>query len=213
MRVNSMAPKDLKDYLDLDYTLVLRKDEEGDWIATVKELEGCIADGSTPEEAIKNVQSMKELWLRSRLESKRPVPLPEKEQEEFSGKFLQRVPKSLHRKLVEAADREGVSLNQLVTSALAQMTGYKQAKAEVCPARRASDRNPWLLSASKERHHWETSGNDGLDRTERNHCIRTLVKRIPIMHENANVRGHDSGTEENHESWYWDSARTKIAGR
>jgi predicted RNase H-like HicB family nuclease len=211
MRINFMASKDLKDYLNLDYTLVLRRDEEGDWVATVKELEGCIADGSTPEEAIENVQSMKELWLRARLESKRPVPLPENEQEEFSGKFLQRIPKSLHRKLVEVADREGVSLNQLVTSALAQMIGYKQAKAEHGLARAAVDGSWRVLIGSQNRYNWETSGNGELDRTGRNHSIRTLAKRIPTTHENATVRGHDSGTEENHESW--GGARTKIAGR
>ena len=206
-----MAVKDLKDYLDLDYTLVLRRDEEGDWVATVKELEGCIADGSTLEEAIKNVQTMKELWLRARLESKRPVPLPDKEQEEFSGKFLQRIPKSLHRKLVEAADREGVSLNQLVTSALAQMVGYKQAKAEHGPARTAADGSLWVIVGSENRYKWETSGHNELDRTERTHSIRMLAKRIPTTHENAIVRGHDSGTEETHENW--GGARTKIAGR
>ena len=43
-----------------------------------------------------------------------------------SGKWVQRVPRSLHKKLVSTAKREGVSLNQLVTSVLAAAVGKRQ---------------------------------------------------------------------------------------
>ena len=49
-----------------------------------------------------------------------PEPAPK---EEYSGKFVVRLPRSLHRQLVESAEREGVSLNQLVNVALAQVVG------------------------------------------------------------------------------------------
>ncbi len=39
------------------------------------------------------------------------VPLPNSA-DRYSGKFVVRVPKSLHRSLAAAAEREGVSLNQ-----------------------------------------------------------------------------------------------------
>lgn len=39
-----------------------------------------------------------------------------------------RVPRSLHRKLSEEARREGVSLNQFVTVALAETVGVRQAQ-------------------------------------------------------------------------------------
>jgi predicted HicB family RNase H-like nuclease len=38
------------------------------------------------------------------------------------------VPRSLHRKLSEEAHREGVSLNQFVTVALAETVGVRQAQ-------------------------------------------------------------------------------------
>jgi hypothetical protein len=38
--------------------------------------------------------------------------------EEYTGKFLVRIPRSLHRALVKIAKREGVSLNQFVASLL-----------------------------------------------------------------------------------------------
>jgi hypothetical protein len=47
-----------------------------------------------------------------------PIPEPRPE-EEYSGKFVVRVPRSLHRELVETAEREGVSLNQYINVALA----------------------------------------------------------------------------------------------
>jgi predicted HicB family RNase H-like nuclease len=44
-----------------------------------------------------------------------------------------RVPRSLHRKLSEEARREGVSLNQFVTVALAETVGIRQAQASTRP--------------------------------------------------------------------------------
>ena len=54
---------------------------------------------------------------RSREENR---PLPEPSREEASGKFVVRVPRSLHRRLQLLAQMENVSLNQLVTSLLAE---------------------------------------------------------------------------------------------
>ena len=44
--------KVLQDYMKLPYTIILRKDEEGDVIARVKEFEGCVADGQDEIEAL-----------------------------------------------------------------------------------------------------------------------------------------------------------------
>ncbi len=41
---------------------------------------------------------------------------------QYSGKLSLRIPKSLHRELVEAAEREGVSLNQYALYRLAHDT-------------------------------------------------------------------------------------------
>lgn len=46
--------------------------------------------------------------------------------EGHSGKFLVRLPQSLHAQLVAEAEREGVSLNQFVTLALAGAVGWRQ---------------------------------------------------------------------------------------
>jgi len=51
-----------------------------------------------------------------------PVPEPQAD-EEYSGRFMVRVPRSLHRQLVQTADRQGVSLNAYCMAVLAQASG------------------------------------------------------------------------------------------
>ncbi len=46
------------------------------------------------------------------------MPVPIARRDEYSGKWLARAPKSLHRDLVETADLEGVSFNQYVVTVL-----------------------------------------------------------------------------------------------
>ncbi|BDI19664.1 hypothetical protein ANSO36C_54660 [Nostoc cf. commune SO-36] len=45
------------------------------------------------------------------------IPLPSSN-DSYSGKLLVRIPKSLHRRLAETSEREGVSLNQYIVSLL-----------------------------------------------------------------------------------------------
>jgi RNA polymerase sigma factor (sigma-70 family) len=52
---------------------------------------------------------------------------------EHSGRLLVRMPPSLHTQLARAAEREGVSLNTLVTGALAGAVGWRDANAEAPP--------------------------------------------------------------------------------
>ena len=51
-------------------------------------------------------------------ETGRPFPLPVRPQDQYSGRVTLRLPKSLHRALANAAEEEGVSLNQHLVTAL-----------------------------------------------------------------------------------------------
>lgn len=51
-------------------------------------------------------------------ETGRPFPPPARPQDQFSGRVTLRLPKSLHQALVNAAEDEGVSLNQHLVTAL-----------------------------------------------------------------------------------------------
>jgi predicted RNase H-like HicB family nuclease len=47
-----------------DYHInVFWRDEGGAWIADIPDLSGCSASGSTAEEAVREIQVAKELWL------------------------------------------------------------------------------------------------------------------------------------------------------
>ena len=105
-------------YMNLPYTIEFQNDPEYGWHARVKELPGCMNQGDSPEEALEAILDTMQGWLEIALEKGNPIPEPRHE-EDYSGKFVVRVPKSLHRKLVEEAEREGVSLNQYINVTLA----------------------------------------------------------------------------------------------
>jgi predicted RNase H-like HicB family nuclease len=104
----------LKEYMELPYNFVFRhiRDESGEYyFATVQELDGCMSDGETMEEASANLREAMEGWIETRLKAGFPVPMPF-DAERFSGKFVVRLPKTLHARLAVEAEKEGVSLNQ-----------------------------------------------------------------------------------------------------
>lgn len=109
----------------LPYGILLRKDEDGDWVARIAELPGCTAHGGSQAEALENLDEVMDVWLEDALTGGAVIPEPRGDEHLPSGKWLQRVPRSLHKALVEAAEREEVSLNQLVTSMLAEAVGRR----------------------------------------------------------------------------------------
>jgi predicted RNase H-like HicB family nuclease len=51
-------------------------DEDGGYIADIPDLDACSAFGSSPEEALVEVETAKEAWLSAAREAGRPVPEP-----------------------------------------------------------------------------------------------------------------------------------------
>src|SRR6266851_1417730 len=120
---------ELSKYLDLPYTITLRRDEDGDWIARVQELSGCTAHGSTEAEAIERLKEAKREWLAAALEDQVSIPLPDEPDQLPSGKWVQRAPRSLHKNLARLAKTERTSLNQLVVSVLSEYVGKARRQA------------------------------------------------------------------------------------
>ena len=52
-----------------------------------------------------------------------PAEKPDERQKAPSGRLLLRMPRTLHAELARAAEREGTSLNQFITSALSRTVG------------------------------------------------------------------------------------------
>lgn len=103
----------------LPYTKELRRNGDGTWFARVVEFPGCMTEGDTQAEAIVNLDDAMRAWIAVQVEDGDSIPEP-LDPEGFSGKFMVRLPKTLHRDLVRKAEMENVSLNQYVTIALAK---------------------------------------------------------------------------------------------
>ena len=106
--------KKVEEYVNLPYTYIVQPitDESGNYFySRVLELDGCQSTGETFEEAYKNIKQAMIGWIETKLENGFEVPMPLK-YDNFSGKFMIRIPKSLHYKLTLEAKKEGLSLNQ-----------------------------------------------------------------------------------------------------
>jgi antitoxin HicB len=116
-----MSTKDLAHYLSLSYPIELTEGAEGGYFVHHPDLDGCMAEGETAEEAIKNLADSRYLWIETRLEDGYPVPEPP--EDELSGRISLRMMPSLHARLSTIADRRGISLNLLINTVLAQYAG------------------------------------------------------------------------------------------
>jgi antitoxin HicB len=106
------------------YRMVVRGEPAEGYLAEAPELPGCVTAGETPEEAMELLRDAMHLWLVVAVEQGDPIPEPVPEpSREYSGRFVLRLPKSLHRQLAERAVAEGVSLNTLALAAMAQGLG------------------------------------------------------------------------------------------
>jgi antitoxin HicB len=112
-------------YFSLKYPVTLHPAPEGGYAAEIKDLPGCISQGETIEEAMKMIEEARRLWLESAYEDGLDIPVPRNE-DDYSGKFNVRLPKSLHRKLDQLAVHEGVSLNQYLVSTLSHVVGLEE---------------------------------------------------------------------------------------
>lgn len=106
--------KDINYYMALPYTKKMKRhdDESGSYfVIEIEELPGCSSTGDTVDEALKSINEAIECHLMSMLKDNDVIPEPLSD-ESFSGRFMLRLPKSLHRELTYKAKKEGVSLNQ-----------------------------------------------------------------------------------------------------
>lgn len=113
-----MTKKNLEYYLSLPYKIEVTQipeSEGGGYMATLPEIGkyAIIGDGDSPEKAIQNLRELKKERFQEFLEERVAIPEPITE-DHHSGKFIVRVPKTLHFELAAKAKEEGVSLNQLI---------------------------------------------------------------------------------------------------
>lgn len=124
--------KDLDYYLSLPYTIEIVHNRQADnepayWFARVRELPGCMTEAENFEALDALIHDAMATWLEDALADGDPIPEP-RPIEEYSGKFVIRLPRSLHRDLAQKALQEGVSLNAFITAALARALGQMAGK-------------------------------------------------------------------------------------
>lgn len=108
----------LEYYLNLEYPYTVVPDD-GSFFIEFPDLPGCMTQVEDASEIGAMADEIRILWLQSAYEDT-DLPIPEPVTKEYSGKFVTRVPKSLHRDLAQAASREGMSLNAYVNYLLAE---------------------------------------------------------------------------------------------
>ena len=104
----------VKEYMELPYTKMIKEisDESGHYYyGCVLELDGCQSTGETLDELMDSLNEAMEGYLTVKLEKRLPIPMPQLD-DSFSGRFVLRLPKTLHKRLSIEASKEGVSLNQ-----------------------------------------------------------------------------------------------------
>jgi antitoxin HicB len=106
-------------YLAQPYPYTVLPDaEDGGFVIVFPDLPGCLSQAESADEIAPMADEARRLWIETEYERGHDIPLPTGVGG-YSGKFVVRLPKSLHRSLAESAEREGVSLNAWVTTLLA----------------------------------------------------------------------------------------------
>ncbi len=112
----------------------LSEEDGGGYLITFPDLPGCMADGETEAEAVANGRDAFVAVVSALADMGRDIPAPSFIPEDAtapsaSGKFVARVPKSIHARLTTRAKAEGVSLNTLVLTLIAEGLGRRESHA------------------------------------------------------------------------------------
>ena len=105
------------------------------WIAESPMLNGCVGQGETADEALKELELNEEEWLVTAKEFGIEIPdIPVEQINEYSGKFTVRVAPYVHQKAAEMAKKQNVSLNQYVNDAIVAQNYSLSSVKEILPA-------------------------------------------------------------------------------
>lgn len=127
----------LTEYLAIHYPFNVVADPDGGCFASFPDRPGCMTQVERLDDVGPMADEIRRLWTETEYERGADIPLPS-QPVEYSGKFVLRTPRSLHRALAQAAEREGVSLNQYATTLLARGDALAQIERRLDPQRRAS---------------------------------------------------------------------------
>jgi predicted RNase H-like HicB family nuclease len=120
--------------------IVWSDDDEG-YVATSPEFEDLSAFGTSAGEAIAELEAVIRIAIETYRDSGWSLPEP-KRVHEHSGQLRVRLPKSLHARLADEAERDGVSLNTLIVTFLSERIGEAGASRRDTPLSAETDSHP-----------------------------------------------------------------------
>ena len=100
-----MQPAEL---LKLPYARVVVPESDGSFTAEILEFPSCVASGDTAADALAAVEDVALDWIAATLEQGQDIPEP-LDNANYSGKLVVRMPKGLHKRAAQWAERDGVS--------------------------------------------------------------------------------------------------------
>ena len=109
---------DVEDILKRPYTRIVERGDDGVFTSSVLEIPGVISEGDTPAEALENLEDAFHGVVESLLAHNEPIPEPYGEHE-YSGRLQLRLTPAMHRRAALYAQRQGVSLNRILSDAVA----------------------------------------------------------------------------------------------
>jgi len=112
--------KDLKYFKSLKYKMVVEYlTDESIYLISFPDLPGCLMHGDDLNEAINKALVVKDEWVETAFEKGWAIPEPSIPLE-TSGRLTLRIPKSMQKKVIDRAEEEGVSQNQLIVTFIAE---------------------------------------------------------------------------------------------
>jgi antitoxin HicB len=109
-------------YLNQPYARILIPDSKGGFSAEMLEFPGCFAEGGTADDAIDNLERAASSWIEVALSQGQEIP-PTSAGYGYSGRLVLRLPRELHKLAARKADRDRVSSNQCLLTAIATWVG------------------------------------------------------------------------------------------
>jgi predicted RNase H-like HicB family nuclease len=108
----------LSHYLELSYPYTVINDD-GSFFIEFPDLPGCMTQVENASDIAAMADEIRTLWLETEYERGADIPEPASHAG-YSGRFVMRVPKTLHRNLAQSAKQEGMSLNAYVLYLLSE---------------------------------------------------------------------------------------------
>ena len=109
----------LKDHMDVDYPMIVTREEDGSFGVEYPDLPGAGGTGKTLRAAVADAETSRRLWIETSLDLGWHVPLPNEPSQQ--ARITLRLPSVLKYRLERRAASEGTSLNSLVTRVLANL--------------------------------------------------------------------------------------------